>query len=155
MSGNKSRDISTDAILPRVHSASPTTYWLECLRSLFNVSCCPPFIGSSFYFCNELVTSVRTSWFSSNNSMVPRYPNLLSAKRGDARSFRHSICPKCVRSPNVNRYSSFATLFRRTLESPLSSRKLARMAALSFWTTARSSAMVLEARTFRMNCFTM
>lgn len=29
------------------------------------------------------------------------------------------------------------------------------MAALSFWTTARSSAIVLEARTFRMNCFTV
>lgn len=28
------------------------------------------------------------------------------------------------------------------------------MAALSFWTTARSSAMVLEARTLRMNCLT-
>ena len=40
------------------------------------------------------------------------------------------------------------------LESPLSSRKLARMAALSFWTTARSSAMVLEALTLRINCLT-
>jgi hypothetical protein len=29
------------------------------------------------------------------------------------------------------------------------------MAALSFCTTARSSAMVLEARTLRMNCFTV
>ena len=37
----------------------------------------------------------------------------------------------------------------------LSSRKLARIAALSFCTTARSSAMVLEARTLRMNCFTI
>jgi hypothetical protein len=42
-----------------------------------------------------------------------------------------------------------------TPESPLSSLKLARMAALSFWTTARSSAIVLAARTFRMNCFTV
>lgn len=42
----------------------------------------------------------------------------------------------------------------RTPESWLSSRKLARMAALSFCTTARSSAMVFAARTFRMNCFT-
>lgn len=41
-----------------------------------------------------------------------------------------------------------------TLESPLSSLKLARMAALSFCTTALSSAIVLEARTLRMNCFT-
>ena len=107
------------------------------------------------YFCNEFVTRVNTSWFSSNSSIVPRYPNLLSANRGEARSLRHSIWPKCVRSPRVKRYSSFATLFRRTLESPLSSRKLARMAALSFWTTALSSAMVFEARTFRINCFTV
>lgn len=115
----------------------------------------PRLLNGSLYFCNELVTSVRTSWFSSNSSIVPRYPNLLSAKRGDANSLRHSICPKCVRSPSVKRYSSFATLFRRTLESPLSSRKLARIAALSFCTTARSSAMVFDARTLRMNCFTM
>lgn len=40
------------------------------------------------------------------------------------------------------------------LASPLSSLKLARIAALSFCTTARSSAMVFEARTLRMNCFT-
>ena len=113
-----------------------------------------PLFGGPAYFCNELVTRVSTSWFSSNSSIVPRYPNRLSAKRGEARSLRHSICPKCVRSPRVKRYSSFATLLRRTLESPLSSRKLARMAALSFWTTARSSAMVFEARTFRINCFT-
>lgn len=42
----------------------------------------------------------------------------------------------------------------RTLWSPLSSRKLALMAALSFCTTARSSAMVFAARTLRMNCLT-
>jgi hypothetical protein len=41
-----------------------------------------------------------------------------------------------------------------TFESWLSSLKLARMAALSFCTTALSSAMVLEARTLRMNCLT-
>jgi hypothetical protein len=41
-----------------------------------------------------------------------------------------------------------------TFESPLSSLKLALMAALSFCTTARSSAIVFEARTLRMNCFT-
>ena len=40
------------------------------------------------------------------------------------------------------------------LESWLSSLKLARMAALSFCTTALSSAIVFAARTFRMNCFT-
>ena len=40
------------------------------------------------------------------------------------------------------------------LASPLSSLKLALIAALSFCTTARSSAMVFEARTLRMNCFT-
>lgn len=39
--------------------------------------------------------------------------------------------------------------------SPLSSLKLALIAALSFCTTALSSAMVLEARTLRMNCFTI
>lgn len=44
--------------------------------------------------------------------MVPRYPNRLSANRGEASSLRHSICPKCVRSPNVKRYNSLATLFR-------------------------------------------
>ena len=41
-----------------------------------------------------------------------------------------------------------------TLESPLSSLKLALIAALSFCTTARSSAIVFAARTLRMNCFT-
>ena len=40
------------------------------------------------------------------------------------------------------------------LWSPLSSLKLARMAALSFCTTDLSSAIVLEARTLRMNCLT-
>lgn len=34
MSGNKSRDISIEAMLPRVQRARPTMYWLECLRSL-------------------------------------------------------------------------------------------------------------------------
>jgi len=54
---------------------------------------------------------VRTSWFSSSSSIVPRYPSLLSAKRGDANSLRHSIWPKCVRSPSVKRYNNLATLF--------------------------------------------
>ncbi len=88
---------------------------------------------------------------------------------------RHSICPKCVRSPRVKRYRSFATLFRLqgstagqqisrcasrkvtsylTPGSPLSSLKLVRIAALSFWITALSSAIVFAARTLRMNCFT-
>lgn len=40
-------------------------------------------------------------------------------------------------------------------ESWLSSRNEARIAALSFWMTARSSAMVLAERTLRMNCFTV
>lgn len=48
-----------------------------------------------------------------------------------------------------------ADMLYLTLESPLSSLKLALIAALSFCTTARSSAMVLEARTLRMNCFTI
>jgi hypothetical protein len=58
------------------------------------------------------VTSVRTSWFSSRSSMVPKYPNRLSANFGDASSFKHSICPKCVLSPRVKRYKSLATLLR-------------------------------------------
>lgn len=37
----------------------------------------------------------------------------------------------------------------------LSSLKLARMFALSFWMTALSSAMVFAARTLRMNCLTV
>lgn len=41
-----------------------------------------------------------------------------------------------------------------TFESWLSFLKLERIAALSFCTTARSSAIVFAARTFRMNCFT-
>ena len=128
------------------------------------------------YFFNELVTSVSTSWFSSRSKLVARWPRRLSAKRGDASSFRHSIWPKCVRSPRVNRYRSLATLLRlwmchcqpkngrgaqvgapeayRILWSCVSSRKLARIAALSFWMTALSSAIVLAARTLRMNCFT-
>lgn len=43
------------------------------------------------HFFSELVTNVRTSWFSSRRSMVPRYPSLLSEKRGEATSLRHSI----------------------------------------------------------------
>ncbi len=42
-----------------------------------------------------------------------------------------------------------------TLWSALSSRKLARMDALSFWMTALSSAIVFAARTLRMNCLTV
>ena len=34
ISGNRSLDISTEAMFPRVQRASPTTYWLECDRSL-------------------------------------------------------------------------------------------------------------------------
>src|SRR5437588_7684296 len=33
-SGNRSRDISTEAMFPSVTRASPTTYWFEWLRSL-------------------------------------------------------------------------------------------------------------------------
>ena len=42
----------------------------------------------------------------------------------------------------------------RTPESLLSSLNDARIAALSFWITARSSAIVLADRTFRINCLT-
>lgn len=67
--------------------------------------------GSAHFF-NELVTSVKTSCFSSSSKLVARWPRRLSANRGDARSFRHSTWPKWVRSPRVKRYSSFATLLR-------------------------------------------
>lgn len=67
--------------------------------------------GGRAHFLREFVTSVKTSWFSSNSNMVPRYPNRLSANLGEASSLRHSIWPKCVRSPSVKRYRSFATLF--------------------------------------------
>lgn len=43
----------------------------------------------------------------------------------------------------------------RMPESWLSSRNEARIAALSFWITARSSAMVFADRTLRMNCLTV
>lgn len=32
--GNKSRDISTEAMFPRVHRARPTMYWLGWFKSL-------------------------------------------------------------------------------------------------------------------------
>lgn len=81
------------------------------------------------HFFREFVTKVRTSWFSSSSSIVPRYPSLLSAKRGDANSLRHSIWPKCVRSPSVKRYSNLATLFLLAIHhesSPLCLRELPR-----------------------------
>src|SRR6202035_5766725 len=56
------------------------------------------------YFCKELVTRVRTSWFSSRRSIVPRYPRRLSANRGEASNLTHSIWPKWVLSPRVKRY---------------------------------------------------
>lgn len=135
---------------------------------------CPQASGIEPNFFKEFVTNVRTSWFSSSSNIVPRYPKRLSANRGEASSLRHSIWPKWVRSPSVKRYNSLATLFRlyvcehhspiaivvivyayRTLESWLSSLKLALIAALSFCTTALSSAIVFAARTFRMNCLTV
>jgi hypothetical protein len=76
---------------------------------LVSIQCLVPHLAS--YFLVELVTKVKTSWFSSSSNMVPRYPKRLSAKRGEASNFRHSICPKCVLSPNVKRYNSLATLF--------------------------------------------
>lgn len=118
ISGKRSRDISREAMLPRVHRARLTTYWFECPRSLSPGSQQAPLAEMSIraristYFFNELVTSVSTSWFSSRSKLVARCPRRLSAKRGDASSFRHSIWPKCVRSPRVNRYRSLATLLR-------------------------------------------
>lgn len=75
----------------------------------------------------------------------------------------------CDIVPSVSRYARRAIHqhFRSCIDSRaavvvthltlwlwLSSRKLARIEALSFWITARSSAMVLAARTLRMNCLT-
>ena len=48
-------------------------------------------LNAKTYFFNELVTNVNTSWLSSSNSIIPRYPSRLSAKRGLATSLRHSI----------------------------------------------------------------
>lgn len=48
------------------------------------------------HFLRELVINRCTSCRSSNRSMAPRYPMRLSVNRGDAISFRHSICPKCA-----------------------------------------------------------
>lgn len=50
-------------------------------------------IGNT-HFLREFVTRVRTSWLSSNSSMIPKYPNRLSANLGLATSLRHSIWPK-------------------------------------------------------------
>jgi hypothetical protein len=60
---------------------------------------------------------------------------------------RWLVSPPCIEDGVGTTY--------RTLWSCVSSRKLARIAALSFWITARSSAMVFAARTLRMNCFTI
>lgn len=59
--------------------------------------------------------------------------------------------------PGVSMCASFAASMCSYRKSELcdSSLKLALMAALSFCTTARSSAMVLAARTLRMNCLTV
>jgi len=86
-------------------------YWLEWFKSLYYCKRETSQLRMSAYFLVEFVTKVRTSWFSSSSNMVPRYPRRLSANRGEASSFRHSICPKCVLSPSVKRYSSLATLF--------------------------------------------
>jgi len=50
-------------------------------------------IGNT-HFLREFVTRVRTSWLSSSSSMIPKYPNRLSANLGLATSLRHSIWPK-------------------------------------------------------------
>jgi hypothetical protein len=69
-------------------------YWLLWFKSL-RVSANPDPVFSSFaldsHFFNEFVTNVSTSWFSSNSNIVPKYPKRLSANRGEASSFRHSI----------------------------------------------------------------
>lgn len=52
----RSRDISSEAMLPKVARARPTTYMLEWFMS----------------FLSPLVTSMSTLVFSSNSSMTPR-----------------------------------------------------------------------------------
>jgi hypothetical protein len=87
------------------------------------------------------------------------------AKGEQVEQLRDIIAPACVHVSSGPRASRRSPLppphlpsFRRpahlTLWSPLSSRKLARIDALSFWMTARSSAIVLAARTLRINCLT-
>jgi hypothetical protein len=74
------------------------------------------------------------------------------SKREEIQQFCYVVAPALGNQlvlGQVQRAESYLTL-----ESPLSSLKLALIAALSFCTTARSSAIVLEARTFRINCFT-
>ena len=60
ISGDRSRAISAEQMLPSAHSASPTVYWFLELRSFFS----------------ELVTSISTSCRSSRRIISPRYPIL-------------------------------------------------------------------------------
>lgn len=65
------------------------------------------------------------------------------------------ICPYRPQRPLQTREGPSGCAAYLTPWSLLSSRKLARIEALSFWMTALSSAMVLAARTLRMNCLTV
>ena len=87
-SGARSLDISAVARFPMAHSARPATKRLEDVRS----------------FLSALVESMRTSASSDRRSIIPRYPILFSGKCGDAISFMHSSCPKCVGYPVWYRY---------------------------------------------------
>lgn len=62
-SGKRSRDISIEAILPRVQRARPTMYWLLWLRSLpdHQSDMVIPIDMWPSYFFREFVTSVKTS----------------------------------------------------------------------------------------------
>ena len=60
ISGDRSRAISAEQMLPSAHSARPTVYWFLELRSFFS----------------ELVTSMSTSCRSSSRIISPKYPIL-------------------------------------------------------------------------------
>lgn len=61
----RSRDISSDAMLAKVHKANPTAYMLEWFMSLVRDVFLILGSGSGYarvtHFFNELVTRVRTS----------------------------------------------------------------------------------------------
>jgi hypothetical protein len=74
ISFTRSRDISSEAMLANVQSASPTAYILVWFMSLGNAKVRGdyPDAGTGTHFFKELVTSVRTSWLSSSKSIIPR-----------------------------------------------------------------------------------
>jgi len=79
----------------------PRTCWRDSYRCEAGVRHASLQDIKNTHFLREFVTRVRTSWLSSSNSMIPRYPNLLSANLGLATSLRHSIWPKCASDPSI------------------------------------------------------